>query len=228
VNGVAARLDPDPVVLRVDVDAVASRIDLDALIARVDPDSVAKRLDVDAVVARVDLDAIVARLDLPRIALEVIAAIDLPEIVRESTGSAASEVVRGIRVESVQADDAVARIVDRLLHRAELRPFVGEGHRPGRQVGGDVALRNAAHRDRPMLGHLGTPQSVAQRITAGGQSDGKNRDRAQKDGAAVLQLLDHGMKTRAFVRIYEQPPVTIAGLGCDEPCNYSDELSEVK
>jgi hypothetical protein len=36
------------------------------------------------------------------------------------------------------------------------------------------------------------------------------------------------MKTRAFVRIYEQPPVTIAGLGCDELCFYSDELSEVK
>jgi len=36
------------------------------------------------------------------------------------------------------------------------------------------------------------------------------------------------MKTRAFVRIYEQPPVTIAGQGYDEPCIYSDESSEVK
>jgi hypothetical protein len=36
------------------------------------------------------------------------------------------------------------------------------------------------------------------------------------------------MKTRAFVRYNEQPPVTIAGHGCDEPCIYSDELSEVK
>jgi hypothetical protein len=36
------------------------------------------------------------------------------------------------------------------------------------------------------------------------------------------------MKTRAFVRIYEQPPVTIAGFGCDEPFLYSDELSEAK
>jgi len=36
------------------------------------------------------------------------------------------------------------------------------------------------------------------------------------------------MKTRAFVRIYEQPPVTIAGHGCDGPCNYSDELSQLK
>jgi len=119
VNAVAARLDPDPVVMRVDVDAVTSRIDLGTLIARIDPDVVAKRLDVDAVVARVDLDAVLARLDLPRIALEVIAAIDLPEIVRESTGSAASEVVRGIRAEGIQADDAVARIVDRLLRRQQ-------------------------------------------------------------------------------------------------------------
>jgi len=36
------------------------------------------------------------------------------------------------------------------------------------------------------------------------------------------------MEPQAFVRIYEQPPVTIAGLGCDEPLLYSDELSEAK
>jgi hypothetical protein len=121
VNAVAARLDLESVLSRVDVDAVASRIDLAALVARVDPDDVAKRIDVDAVVARADLDAIIVRLDLPRIVQEVIVAIDLPEILRESTGSAASEVVRGIRAESVQADDAVARVVDRLLHRKRQR-----------------------------------------------------------------------------------------------------------
>jgi hypothetical protein len=36
------------------------------------------------------------------------------------------------------------------------------------------------------------------------------------------------MEPQAFVRIYEQPPVIIAGHGCDELCNYSDELSEAK
>jgi hypothetical protein len=36
------------------------------------------------------------------------------------------------------------------------------------------------------------------------------------------------MKTRAFVRIIEQPPVMIAGHGCDEPCIYSDESSKMK
>jgi hypothetical protein len=79
-----------------------------------------------------------------------------------------------------------------------------------------------------MLGHLRTPQSVAECVAAGGEADGKDCDCAQEDGAVVLQFLEHGMKTRAFVRIYEQPPVTIAGLGCDEPCIYSDELSEAK
>ena len=37
-----------------------------------------------------------------------------------------------------------------------------------------------------------------------------------------------GWKPRAFVRIYERPPGTIAGHGRDEPCIYSDELSEMK
>jgi hypothetical protein len=79
-----------------------------------------------------------------------------------------------------------------------------------------------------VLRHLRAPQAVTERVTAGGEADGKNSDRAQEDGAAVLKLLDHGMKTRAFVRIYEQPPVMSAGHGCDEPCSYSDELREAK
>ena len=122
LDAVVARVDPEPLIKRVDVDAVASRIDLEPLVARVDPDAVGKRLDVDAVVARVDLDAVVARLDLPRIVSEVLAVIDLPEIVRESTGSAASEVVRDLRTESARADDVVARIVDRLLRRQRRLP----------------------------------------------------------------------------------------------------------
>jgi len=119
---VVARVDPEPLIKRVDVDAVASRIDLEPLVARIDPNVVAKRLDVDGVVARVDLDAVVARLDLPRIVAEVLAVIDLPEIVRESTGSAASEVVRDLRTESARADDVVARIVDRLFRRQRQLP----------------------------------------------------------------------------------------------------------
>ena len=121
LDAIAARVDVDAVAARVDLDALASRLDLDAVLARVDPDAVAKRLDVEAVVARVDVNATVGRLDLTEIALQVINAIDLPEILRESTGPAASEVVRGIRVEGAQADDAVSRVVDRLLRRERRR-----------------------------------------------------------------------------------------------------------
>jgi hypothetical protein len=121
LDAIAARVNVDAVAARVDLDALASRLDLDAVLARVDPDAVAKRLDVEAVVARVDVNAAVDRLDLTEIALQVITAIDLPEILRESTGPAASEVVRGIRVEGAQADDAVSRVVDRLLRRERRR-----------------------------------------------------------------------------------------------------------
>jgi hypothetical protein len=99
------------------------------LIGRADLDAMAKGLDVDAVVARVDLDAVIRRLDLPGLAMEVATAIDLPEIVRQSTSSAASEVVRGIRAEGAQADDAVARMVDRLLQRGR-RGRSGPGQSP--------------------------------------------------------------------------------------------------
>ena len=115
---VAARIDLDAVVSRVDLDAVVARLDLNAVVSRVDVEAVVKRVDIDAVIARVDVDAVLARLDLAAIALQVIEAIDLPEILRESTGSVASEAVRGVRADGVQADEAVARFVDRLLRRA--------------------------------------------------------------------------------------------------------------
>jgi hypothetical protein len=129
VDAVVSRVDVEAVTSRVDLDALVSRVDLDAVIARVDPDAVAKRLDVEAVVGRVDVNAVVERLDLAGIALQVINAIDLPEILRQSTGPAASEVVRGIRVEGAQADDAVGRIVDRLLRRGRAGGPDGEGPR---------------------------------------------------------------------------------------------------
>ena len=119
-------------------------------------------------------------------------------------------------------------LVDRLLNRAQFRPPVRETDRPGRKVGSDVAFRNAANRYRPVLRHLGPAKPVAECVPARCETNRKNRYRAQKDGTAVLQLLDHGFDTQAFVRVNEQPPVTIAGHGCDEPCIYSDESSTMK
>jgi len=73
------------------------------------------QLVVDAVVTRVDLDAIVARLDLAELARYVVAAIDLPAIIRESTGSMISDAVQENRIQSREADQAVAAWVERVF-----------------------------------------------------------------------------------------------------------------
>ncbi|MFL6129431.1 MAG: hypothetical protein ACJ73E_10250 [Mycobacteriales bacterium] len=96
---------------------VERRVDLDRLARRLDVDAVATRLDVDAVATRLDLDAVVARLDLIGLAGQVVDGIDLPRIIRDSTGSVASEGIAGVRVQSADADQAVAHFVDRVLRR---------------------------------------------------------------------------------------------------------------
>ena len=71
---------------------------------------------------QIDLTEIVLQqVDLIRVAEYVVQGIDLPEIIRESTGTVASEAVRGLRMQGVDADAAVARIADRLLHRRRSR-----------------------------------------------------------------------------------------------------------
>jgi len=87
LDAVAARIDIEAIAARLDLDQLAAGLDVTAVVDRVDLDAVAARIDADRVVARVDLDAVVARLDLVGIAQSVIDAIDLPEIVRESTGA---------------------------------------------------------------------------------------------------------------------------------------------
>ncbi|HEY2202878.1 MAG TPA: hypothetical protein VGH99_00170 [Pseudonocardia sp.] len=127
VEAVVARVDLDGAVARVDLDAIAGRLDLDRLVTGVDIDAIARRLDLDAiatrldpdpVVARVDLGSAIARIDLVGIAREVIDAIDLPGIVRDSTGTMASDVVRTVRLEGMQADDLISGLVDRVLRRS--------------------------------------------------------------------------------------------------------------
>ena len=135
LDAVAARLDLDAlvdkvdvarVVARVDLDAVASGLDLDALVERVDVIRVIDRVDLDAVVERVDLDRAVERVDVDRVlartdvaglARYVVQVIDLPGLLRASTGTVTSEMVRSVRDQGADADRAVERVVDRLLRR---------------------------------------------------------------------------------------------------------------
>jgi hypothetical protein len=146
-------LDLDDVVARVDLDAAASRLDVNGVARRLDVDAVLDRLDltglvldrvdlevvVRAVLDRIDLtrvvlervdldtlvDAVLERVDLVALAEEVIDAVDLPEIIRESTGSMASDSIRGARMQGIAADEAVNRVRNRLLFRH------GHGHGQG-------------------------------------------------------------------------------------------------
>ena len=84
---------------------------------------VVPRVDITGIVEKyVDIDRIAEGMDLVSLTNEVIEKVDLPEIIRESTGSVASETLRGVRMQSISGDDAVTRIVDRfrLRHRVQV------------------------------------------------------------------------------------------------------------
>ncbi len=111
------RVDLDKAVARVDLDAAVRRVDIDAVIGRVDLDAVVDTVDLDRQVSRVDLDTAISRVDLIALANFVIDGVDLPDIIRDSTGSLSAEAVRGVRSQGMQADDAVSHFVGRLFGR---------------------------------------------------------------------------------------------------------------
>lgn len=124
-------VDIDKIAENIDVDKIAERVSLEPIIDRVDIDAIASRLDVKAVIDRLDLDGIVDsvdlerqidRVDLLKIADQVIEGVDLPQMIRESTGSLSTEAVHGARVQGMQADDAVAGFVGRLFGRDNAPP----------------------------------------------------------------------------------------------------------
>ena len=105
------------------VELVLSRLDLTSLVIRhLDIDGVVGAVDLDAAVARVDLDAVVRRIDLVAVVEEVLAEIDLPAIIRDSSGSIASETVRGARMTGITVDEAISRALERRLFRRRRAP----------------------------------------------------------------------------------------------------------
>jgi len=139
IDEVVRRVDLDAIVDRIDVDIVAKRLDIDAVADRIELDRIVERLDLDKIVARVDVDAVINRVDLVALAEQIIDGIDLPEIIRESTGSMASEVVRDVRVQSIEADERVAHIIDRLLRRGRARHTDAPGE-PESLGGGSIKV----------------------------------------------------------------------------------------
>ncbi len=119
VDAVAAQVDIAAIVRRIDLDAVADTIDLERQVQRIDLDAIAAGIDVDAIAATIDLDAVIARLDLIGLADTIIEGVDLPQIIRDSTGSLSEEAVRGVRSQGMHADDAVAGFVGRIFGRGD-------------------------------------------------------------------------------------------------------------
>ena len=98
--------------------AILDKLDLTQIaIDHLDIDRIVESVDLDAVIDRVDLNAVIHRVNLAGIATEVIGEIDLPELIRESTGAVTSETVRTVRMRSAEADQLLGRIVDRILMR---------------------------------------------------------------------------------------------------------------
>lgn len=136
IRGVADVVESD---LRSRVDALAERGDLERrrqasalaglldrlvplivaeVVARIDLTRlVAENVDLDALAARIDIDAIVERLDLAEITDDVLDELDLPEIIRESTGSLGSAAMTDLRLRGIDADDAITGLVERILRR---------------------------------------------------------------------------------------------------------------
>jgi hypothetical protein len=128
-------MDLNSIVDRVDLDRALQRVDLDDVVERIDVGRIVARVDVDAIAERVDLDALIQRLELASIAEQVIDELDVGEIIRDSTGSMATETVEGIRVQGMNADHFVSRLVDRAFGRRgsdDQSGLGGDGHASGR------------------------------------------------------------------------------------------------
>ncbi|AOW93881.1 hypothetical protein BFN03_17755 [Rhodococcus sp. WMMA185] len=119
IERIIDRVDVDAIAARLDISQILDRVDVDAVVDRVDLNSIAGRIDVDAVVERVDVGSVIARIDLIGLADTIIEGVDLPSIIRESTGSMSSEAVRGVRSQGMQADDAVSGFVGKLFGRTQ-------------------------------------------------------------------------------------------------------------
>ncbi len=100
---------------------VAERVDLNAVVSHLDIERVLDQVDMDDAATRIDVNAIMERLDVAGLARYIIEEVDLPEIIRSSMGSITSDTVRGMRMQSIAADELLGKVVDKALLRRRPR-----------------------------------------------------------------------------------------------------------
>ena len=89
---------------------------------------VVSRLDLTSLVIRhVNIDDVIGAVDLVPVVEQVLADIDLPAIIRDSSGTLASETVRGARMTGITVDEAISQAIQRRLFRRRGAPPVGSG-----------------------------------------------------------------------------------------------------
>lgn len=130
VAGILDRIVPsliDAIVSRMDLtELVVTRVDLQVVIeSALDQldltQIVIDRVDVDRIVALADVDAVIDRVPMIQIADYIIQEIDLPQIIRESTGGIASDAFTSTRFSAARTDEIVSRVIDTLLLRRRER-----------------------------------------------------------------------------------------------------------
>jgi hypothetical protein len=100
------------------VNQVLDQIDLTTMVVdHVDLAKIIDSVDIAAVVQHIDIEAIVSQMDLGGLANQVIEEVDLPGLIRQSSGAMASESIVGVRTQGIEADEWVNRVVDRVLMR---------------------------------------------------------------------------------------------------------------
>lgn len=89
-----------------------------AIISRVDlTEVVVQHVDINEIVAQADIDPILDRIPMTEIADYVIEEIDLPSLVRESTGGIADDLLGLLRLQAIDTDNFLSNLVDKVLFR---------------------------------------------------------------------------------------------------------------
>jgi hypothetical protein len=93
-----------------------------AIISRVDlTEIVVKNVNINEIVAQADINPILDRIPMTEIADYVIDEIDLPTLVRESTGGVADEILGLLRFQAIETDNFFSSVVDKVLFRSKTR-----------------------------------------------------------------------------------------------------------
>jgi hypothetical protein len=85
------------------------------------------RVDVDRIVDKADLDRIIDRLPLVDLANYIVDEVDLPRIIRESTGGIATDAMNAVRIQTIGVDQMLTRITDAMLLRRKARVTTAPG-----------------------------------------------------------------------------------------------------